>query len=77
MPNDIDYNVMSTFLLFYETLLKFINFRLYNEMDLLYPPFVNEKLSEVGLGFTKFTLEVNIKKPYNQKNKRKVYIGLL
>lgn len=69
MPNDIDYNVMSTFLFFYETLLKFVNFRLYKEIGLLYPPRINEKLNEVGLGFTKFILEANIQKPFNEKNK--------
>lgn len=73
MPNNVDYNVMSTFLFFYETLLKFINFRLYNEMGLLYPPFANERLSEIGFGFTKFTLEVNIKKLYKEKSIEKIY----
>jgi len=39
MPNDIDYGVMSTFLEFYQTLLKFVNFRLYVKSNMSYPPF--------------------------------------
>jgi len=69
IPNDIDYNVMSTFLFFYETLLKFINFRLYNEIGLYYPPRVDEELNEIGLGFNKFILEVNFKKKLIEKKK--------
>lgn len=39
MPQDVDYKVMLTFLEFYETLMKFVNFKLFSNIDLKYPPF--------------------------------------
>lgn len=38
MPIDVDYRVMTTFLEFYITLVKFVNFKLYSTMNLQYPP---------------------------------------
>ena len=38
LPQDVDYTVMLTFLDFYETCIKFINYKLYHDMDLFYPP---------------------------------------
>ena len=38
MPIDVDYRVMSTFLDFYITLLKFVNYKLYLNKSLVYPP---------------------------------------
>uniref|UniRef100_A0A3B3QV66 Pescadillo homolog n=1 Tax=Paramormyrops kingsleyae TaxID=1676925 RepID=A0A3B3QV66_9TELE len=37
-PTDVDYRVMATFTEFYTTLLGFVNFRLYQTLNLLYPP---------------------------------------
>ncbi|XP_035236028.1 pescadillo [Anguilla anguilla] len=37
-PTDVDYRVMATFTEFYTTLLGFVNFRLYQSLNLLYPP---------------------------------------
>ncbi|XP_075069163.1 pescadillo homolog [Mixophyes fleayi] len=37
-PTDVDYRVMATFTEFYTTLLGFINFRLYQTLNLQYPP---------------------------------------
>lgn len=37
MPEEVDYKVMLTFFEFYETLLSFILFKLYNELGLRYP----------------------------------------
>lgn len=39
LPQDVDYKVMITFLEFYETLLKFVNFKLFVNSNLKYPPF--------------------------------------
>ena len=38
LPFDIDYKVMATFLEFYVALLKFVNFKLYSDLDIAYPP---------------------------------------
>jgi len=56
-PRDVDYNVMVTFLDFYETLLKFINFRLYKSVGLHYPPLVDKTLDTAGLTFRRMKLE--------------------
>ncbi|XP_053135658.1 pescadillo homolog isoform X2 [Hemicordylus capensis] len=37
-PTDVDYRVMATFTEFYSTLLGFVNFRLYQSLNLHYPP---------------------------------------
>ncbi|XP_010131849.1 PREDICTED: pescadillo homolog, partial [Buceros rhinoceros silvestris] len=37
-PTDVDYRVMATFTEFYTTLLGFVNFRLYQSLNLVYPP---------------------------------------
>jgi len=37
-PTDVDYKIMATFVEFYTTLMGFVNFRLYNTMQLHYPP---------------------------------------
>lgn len=38
MPIDVDYRVMCTFLDFYITLVKFVNFKLYSSIGYTYPP---------------------------------------
>ncbi|KAM7416611.1 hypothetical protein PAMA_018589 [Pampus argenteus] len=42
-PTDVDYRVMATFTEFYTTLLGFVNFRLYNSLNLIYPPKLDSK----------------------------------
>ena len=46
LPADVDYKVMLTFLEFYETMLKFTNFKLYSSINLKYPPQINVELEE-------------------------------
>ncbi|KAK8803499.1 hypothetical protein WA158_001193 [Blastocystis sp. Blastoise] len=48
LPNDVDYKVMLTFLEFYEVLLRFVLFKLYNDAGLVYPPEINIKKEEEG-----------------------------
>lgn len=43
-PTDVDYRVMATFTEFYTTLLGFVNFRLYQTLNLVYPPKVSNVL---------------------------------
>ncbi|RYG51766.1 hypothetical protein EON67_02660 [archaeon] len=38
IPSDVDYRVMSSFMDFYETLLRFVQFKLYATQGLTYPP---------------------------------------
>ncbi|KAI9317989.1 Pescadillo N-terminus-domain-containing protein [Dichotomocladium elegans] len=38
VPTDVDFRVMLTFLEFYITLMGFVNYRLYNELNINYPP---------------------------------------
>ncbi|XP_019722732.1 pescadillo [Hippocampus comes] len=45
-PTDVDYRVMATFTEFYTTLLGFINFRLYNSLNLVYPPKLDSKAEQ-------------------------------
>lgn len=42
IPTDVDFRVMLTFLEFYRTLVGFVNFKLYNEMNMTYPPKIDE-----------------------------------
>ena len=38
LPFDLDYKVIGTFKEFYIHLLRFVNFKLYTELDMQYPP---------------------------------------
>lgn len=42
VPTDVDFRVMLTFLEFYRTLVGFVNFKLYNEINMTYPPKIDE-----------------------------------
>uniref|UniRef100_A0A673Y5M6 Pescadillo homolog n=1 Tax=Salmo trutta TaxID=8032 RepID=A0A673Y5M6_SALTR len=44
-PTDVDYRVMATFTEMYTTLFGFINFRLYQTLNLVYPPKVTQYLA--------------------------------
>ncbi|XP_078410352.1 pescadillo [Cetorhinus maximus] len=48
-PTDVDYRVMATFTEFFTTLLGFVNFRLYQSLNLLYPPKLENKPEESEL----------------------------
>ncbi|KAJ6656685.1 hypothetical protein lerEdw1_003572 [Lerista edwardsae] len=54
-PTDVDYRVMATFTEFYTTLLGFVNFRLYQSLNLHYPPKVNLKLSALSSSLARVT----------------------
>jgi pescadillo protein len=42
LPSDVDYRIMLTFLEFYETLIRFVNYKLYAGIGLNYPPGVDQ-----------------------------------
>ncbi|KAI6700738.1 hypothetical protein NL676_015062 [Syzygium grande] len=48
LPEDVDYNVMLTFLEFYETLLAFSNFKLYHSINVNYPPILDPQLEALA-----------------------------
>ena len=50
MPEDVDYRVMLTFLEFYHDLMSFVNFKLYKEAGLQYPPTLNEEMDDAAAG---------------------------
>ncbi|KAJ4834192.1 hypothetical protein Tsubulata_018884 [Turnera subulata] len=48
LPDDVNFTVMLTFLEFYETLLGFINFRLYHSINVSYPPILDPQLEALA-----------------------------
>lgn len=50
LPTDVDYRVMCTFLEFYQTLLQFVNFKLYHSVGAAYPPVVDPRMEEAAEG---------------------------
>ncbi|KAH8202763.1 hypothetical protein TruAng_003034 [Truncatella angustata] len=56
---DIDFRIMGTFVQFYMTLLKFVNFRLYSSIGLVYPPKFDQKKDELAAELGAFTIEGN------------------
>ncbi|XP_025092825.1 pescadillo homolog [Pomacea canaliculata] len=47
-PDDVDYKVMAMFVEFYNTLLGFVNFRLFHSLNLHYPPKLTVSLDKDG-----------------------------
>ena len=52
-PSDVDFRVMLTFVEFYTTMVGFVNFKLYNMLNLHYPPKVWPFLSNLAQGVVK------------------------
>ena len=50
LPRDVDYRVMLTFLEFYQTLLQFVNFKLYHMLGVRYPPVVDPRMEQAAAG---------------------------
>lgn len=48
LPSDVDFRVMLTFLEFYKTLTGFVNFKLYHDLGLRYPPLLDAKLEKAA-----------------------------
>ncbi|KAF9080580.1 mRNA-binding ribosome synthesis protein nop7 [Mortierella sp. AD031] len=71
VPTDVDFRVMLTFLEFHQTLCGFVNYRLYSDVNLVYPPALDLKLDEGGAGMNALIIEstqssANIAKTVNQ-----------
>jgi len=53
----VDYKIMVTFLEFYETLVGFINYKLYADENLAYPPALDMSKEAGAAGLAAFTLQ--------------------
>ena len=63
LPTDVDYRVMFTFAQWHVTLLRFVNFKLYHDARLHYPPAVNQQHWEQARGLTALTIQHKIDTP--------------
>lgn len=73
IPHDVDLKVMLTFLEFYRCLLGFVNFKLYSEHGLKYPPILKKELEEEGAGsITSFSLVTSTGEVLGEQPKAKV-----
>ena len=50
LPEDVDYRVMLTFLEFYLAMMGFVNYKLYHDRALRYPPLLDTKLEDDAAG---------------------------
>lgn len=57
IPTDVDVRVMLTFLELYQTLLSFVFFKLYTDVELVYPPPLDTKKDEGGAGLNALSLQ--------------------
>ncbi|KAJ3045483.1 mRNA-binding ribosome synthesis protein nop7 [Rhizophlyctis rosea] len=57
VPTNVDFRVMATFLELYETLLGFVNFKLYSDMNFVYPPRLDEKRDAGAAGLGAYVME--------------------
>ena len=59
VTGDVDFRIMGTFVEFYQTLLGFVNFRLYTSIGLVYPPKFDKNRDDLGAELGAFSLEGN------------------
>ena len=59
VTGDVDFRIMGTFVEFYQTLLGFVNFRLYTSIGLVYPPKFDKSKDDQGAELGAFALEGN------------------
>lgn len=57
LPVDVDFKVMGTFLELYIALLTFVNYKLYADQGLCYPPKVDAKSEDQDCGITSYVIE--------------------
>ena len=59
IPTEVDFKIMTTFLEFYEALLGFVNFKLYRDAGLAYPPELDEEAVDKGVDLASVIMETN------------------
>ncbi|KAH6564516.1 hypothetical protein BASA50_001469 [Batrachochytrium salamandrivorans] len=57
IPVDVDFRVMRTFLEIYETLVGFVNYKLYSDLNLVYPPKIDVDSNSTAVGLSAFIIE--------------------
>ncbi|KAJ2994782.1 mRNA-binding ribosome synthesis protein nop7 [Globomyces sp. JEL0801] len=57
IPHDVDFRVMSTFLEIHETLLSFVNYKLYSDLNLIYPPKLDQSKLESDAGLSSYIMQ--------------------
>ncbi|ORY87784.1 Pescadillo N-terminus-domain-containing protein [Protomyces lactucae-debilis] len=57
VPTDVDFRIMLTFLEFYQTFVGFVNYRLFTELGLVYPPRLNMDKENSAGGLAALELE--------------------
>lgn len=77
MPHDVDFKVMSTFLEIHETLISFVNYKLYSEMNLVYPPKLDAKQLDSGAGMDAYLMESREGKVMEEVKKDKQFTARL
>ena len=66
LPFDIDYKVIGTFKEFYIHLLRFVNFKLFSELEMKYPP--TDIMGDLFVNPTTIkTLQADAQKKFNKK----------
>ncbi|KAL3418080.1 pescadillo [Phlyctema vagabunda] len=66
VTGDVDFRIMGTFVEFYQTLLGFVNFRLYTSVGLVYPPKFDKDSDDQDAQLGAFSLENNSTGPIKQ-----------
>lgn len=57
VPTNVDLKIMANFLEFYETLLGFVNFKLYHDQNLAYPPKLDFSKDEKAVGLSAYSFQ--------------------
>eukprot|EP00842_Homolaphlyctis_polyrhiza_P003942 jgi/Hompol1/4549/HPOL_000105-RA len=57
VPSDVSITVMTKFLEIYETLVGFVNFKLYSDFNLVYPPKIDQIRMDSAAGLSSFIIE--------------------
>jgi hypothetical protein len=64
---DVDYRIMLTFLEYYETLLGFVLFKLYNQLGIHYPPALDKNKESQGASLDSLLLEIEKVVPFDEE----------
>jgi pescadillo protein len=56
VPTDVDFRILLTFLELHQTLLGFVLFKLYTDINLVYPPPLDQSKDDAGAGYGAFVL---------------------